>query len=214
MTDQVFTNARIVLEDELIRGTGLVSDGHIAAIDHGATTAAGALDLGGDMLIPGLIELHTDNLERRIEPRPGVGWPHAAGIRAHEAELASTGITTVFDALRVGSIHSGGKGDYGKCARKVASEIMGLRDAGAHRARPARRSRARWPGRKTPSDLPFLRCVIGKKSVETVTRLSAGPRAKVVRSACDPPAKASRLLSRSRPRGAAGPVGCGHLRGI
>lgn len=133
MTDMILTNAQIVLEDEVIRGTVTVTDGHIAAIDTGTTAVTGATDLGGDMLIPGLIELHTDNLERHIEPRPGVDWPHAAGILAHDGELASTGITTVFDALRVGSIHSGGKGNYAKYARQVASEIMSLRDAGALR---------------------------------------------------------------------------------
>ena len=133
MTDMIFSNARVVLEGEVIHGTVTVEGGHIARIDQGSSSVPGALDLGGDMLIPGLIELHTDNLERHIEPRPGVDWPHAAGILAHDGELASTGITTVFDALRVGSIHSGGKGNYGKYARQVASEIMALRDAGALR---------------------------------------------------------------------------------
>ena len=133
MTDMIFSNARVVLEGEVIRGTVTVDGGHIARIDQGSTCVPDALDLGGDLLIPGLIELHTDNLERHIEPRPGVDWPHAAGILAHDGELASTGITTVFDALRVGSIHSGGKGNYGKYARQVASEIMALRDAGALR---------------------------------------------------------------------------------
>jgi hypothetical protein len=52
--------------------------------------------------MPGLVELHTDNLERHIEPRPKVDWPHASAIIAHDAELASVGITTVFDALGVG----------------------------------------------------------------------------------------------------------------
>jgi alpha-D-ribose 1-methylphosphonate 5-triphosphate diphosphatase len=131
MTEMILTNAQIVLDREVIHGTVTVKDGHIAEINPGPTAVPGATDLGGDMLIPGLIELHTDNLERHIEPRPGVDWPHAAGILAHDGELASTGITTVFDALRVGSIHSGGKGNSGKYARKVASEIMGLRDAGA-----------------------------------------------------------------------------------
>lgn len=133
MTDQLLTNATIVLEDEVIHGTVQVTGGTITAIDEGPTAVAGAEDLGGDFLIPGLIELHTDNLERHIEPRPGVDWPHSAAILAHDGELASTGITTVFDALRVGSIHTGTKGTYDKYARKVASEIFALRAAGALR---------------------------------------------------------------------------------
>ena len=81
--------------------------------------------------MPGLIELHTDNLERHLEPRPKVGWPHTAAILAHDAELAGTGITTVFDALRVGSIVSRSKSNYGEYARKLADEIIAMRAAGA-----------------------------------------------------------------------------------
>ena len=83
--------------------------------------------------MPGLIELHTDNLERHIEPRPKVDWPHAAAIIAHDAELAAVGITTVFDALRVGSLVSNGKPNYGEYARALADEILGLRAEGALR---------------------------------------------------------------------------------
>lgn len=64
----------------------------------------GAKDCGGDLVIPGLVELHTDNVERYIEPRPGVDWPHLSALITHNAELATTAITTVFDAMRAGSI--------------------------------------------------------------------------------------------------------------
>ena len=80
----------------------------------------GALDCEGDFVLPGLVELHTDNVERHIEPRPEVDWPHLSALIAHDAELASTGITTVFDAMRVGSIHSG-KGRYLDYARGLAN---------------------------------------------------------------------------------------------
>ena len=66
---------------------------------------------------------------------PGVRWPEAPAILAHDAELAGTGITTVFDALRVGSLVAGGKSGYGRYARPLASEINRLRDAGALRIR-------------------------------------------------------------------------------
>ncbi|OYU19214.1 MAG: phosphonate metabolism protein PhnM [Rhodobacteraceae bacterium PARR1] len=133
MTDTLLSNARIVLPHEVIHGSVLLRDGVIAAIDPGPTAVAGAEDMGGDLLMPGLIELHTDNLERHIEPRPKVDWPHAAAIIAHDAELASVGITTVFDALRVGSVVSKAKSNYGEYARALADEIVALRDAGALR---------------------------------------------------------------------------------
>ncbi len=131
--DIVLTNARVVLADEVIEGSVAVRGGLIAAIDPGPSSVPGALDLGGDHLIPGLVELHTDNLERHMQPRPGVHWPQAAAIIAHDAELASVGITTVFDALRVGSVVSERKARYGKYARALATELIRLREDGALR---------------------------------------------------------------------------------
>lgn len=130
MTDTIFTNAHIVTDSEDFFGTLQVQGGMITDVSQGASAVRGAVDLAGDLLIPGLVELHTDNLERHLEPRPAVDWPHAAAILAHDAELASAGITTVFDAMRIGSIHRG-KGGYGKYARAVSQEVMDLRRKGA-----------------------------------------------------------------------------------
>ena len=124
--DTIFANATLVLPGETLTGSLVVKDGMIADIAPGAAVPAGAIDCAGDILAPGLIELHTDNLERHIQPRPKVDWPHNAAILAHDAELASTGITTVFDAMRVGSIPSG-KGRYLKYARELANELLALR---------------------------------------------------------------------------------------
>jgi alpha-D-ribose 1-methylphosphonate 5-triphosphate diphosphatase len=100
----VLTNARIVTPDATIDGTVVVRDSEIAAIDAGRSCAAGALDLGGGYLLPGLVELHTDNLEKHVAPRPGVRWPMPAAVVAHDAQIAGAGITTVFDALTVGEV--------------------------------------------------------------------------------------------------------------
>jgi alpha-D-ribose 1-methylphosphonate 5-triphosphate diphosphatase len=131
MTETILANATLVLPTETLLGQLRLVDGHIADIAKGSTVPAGAMDCGGDLVMPGLIELHTDNLERHIEPRPKVDWPHAAAIIAHDAELASVGITTVFDALRVGSVISNAKANYGEYARALADEILGLRGQGA-----------------------------------------------------------------------------------
>ena len=133
MTETILANAMLVLPNEVIHGAIRVQDGQIAAIDAGGSVPQGAIDCEGDLLMPGLIELHTDNLERHIEPRPRVNWPHASAIIAHDAELASVGITTVFDALRVGSVVSNKKANYGEYARLLADEILDLRATGALR---------------------------------------------------------------------------------
>ncbi len=133
MTGSVcLANARLILPDTETMGQITVEDGIITAITDETGVPAGAIDCHGDHVIPGLVELHTDNLERHIEPRPEVDWPHHAALLAHDGELASTGITTVFDAMRVGSIHSG-KGKSEKYARRLATELMDLRAAGTLR---------------------------------------------------------------------------------
>ncbi|NCU20894.1 alpha-D-ribose 1-methylphosphonate 5-triphosphate diphosphatase, partial [Candidatus Falkowbacteria bacterium] len=133
MTETILANATIILPGETLRGSVRIADGQIAEIAQGAGVPPGAVDCGGDLLAPGLIELHTDNLERHIAPRPKVDWPHAPAIIAHDAELAGVGITTVFDALRVGSIVTNGKLGYGEYARALATEILDLRARGALR---------------------------------------------------------------------------------
>lgn len=98
---KVFKNARLVLADDLIDGSLTADDaGMIAEI--GGPSDVAAHDCEGDFLLPGLIELHTDHLETHYAPRPKVRWNPVAAVQAHDAQIACAGITTVFDALRVG----------------------------------------------------------------------------------------------------------------
>ncbi len=131
MTELVLSNATLVLPGETRSGSLRLTGGTIADIDDGTGAVGGAVDCEGDLVVPGLVELHTDNLERHMTPRPGVDWPHDAAILAHDGELASCGITTVFDAVRVGSIVTDDRTGYGAYARRMATEIMAMRAAGA-----------------------------------------------------------------------------------
>ncbi|MEQ8307099.1 MAG: alpha-D-ribose 1-methylphosphonate 5-triphosphate diphosphatase [Hoeflea sp.] len=100
-TETVLTNARLVLKDEIISGAVVVRDGVIAEISEGHSGSG--VDMEGDYLMPGLVELHTDHLEAHYSPRPGVRWNAISAIQSHDAQIASSGITTVFDCLRLGS---------------------------------------------------------------------------------------------------------------
>ncbi|WP_019172117.1 alpha-D-ribose 1-methylphosphonate 5-triphosphate diphosphatase [Pseudaminobacter salicylatoxidans] len=99
-TETTLTNARIVLADEVVDGSILIRDGRIADVSAGASRTGE--DMAGDYVIPGLVELHTDHLEGHYAPRPKVRWNPIASVLAHDAQVATAGITTVFDALRVG----------------------------------------------------------------------------------------------------------------
>src|SRR5262249_62207248 len=76
----ILFNARLVLAERVIeRGWLAICDGVIAEVGEGAAPERGE-GFRGDLLVPGLVELHTDHLEAHYSPRPKVDWdPVAAG---------------------------------------------------------------------------------------------------------------------------------------
>jgi alpha-D-ribose 1-methylphosphonate 5-triphosphate diphosphatase len=131
-SDMILTNALVVTEDESFPGTVVVRDGMIVAVDEGRSAASGALDLQGDHLLPGLIELHTDNLEKHVAPRPGVRWPMRAAVFAHDGQVASAGITTVFDALAISEARDSEL--RAEILQEATGAIAAAQDAGLLRA--------------------------------------------------------------------------------
>lgn len=98
----VLKNARVVLADEVVTGHVALSEGRIVSLDTGLAPQAG-LDLEGDFLIPGLIDIHTDHFEKHVYPRAHVRWDPLRAALAHDAQIIGSGITTVFDSLCVGA---------------------------------------------------------------------------------------------------------------
>ena len=99
--ETILGNARIVLADHVIeQGWVALADGRIAEYGEGKAPA-GSEDAGGDLIMPGLIELHTDHLEAHYVPRPKVFWDPTAAVVSYDGQLATSGITTVLDSLRV-----------------------------------------------------------------------------------------------------------------
>ncbi len=100
-TETIVGNARVVLADRVIeRGWVAIADGRIAEFGEGDAPKA-SVDAGGDLIMPGLIELHTDHLEMHYVPRPKVFWDPIAAVISYDGQLATSGITTVLDSLRV-----------------------------------------------------------------------------------------------------------------
>lgn len=123
----ILANARIVAGAEIVRGSVRIAAGVIASIEPGPTLA-GSTDLEGDLLVPGLVELHTDNYERHMMPRPKVSWPAMPALFGHDAEIAAAGITTVFDALGVGDMDA-----EAVRGRSMAAVIEAIDTATRHR---------------------------------------------------------------------------------
>jgi alpha-D-ribose 1-methylphosphonate 5-triphosphate diphosphatase len=126
-TRLVLSNARLVLADRVIEAGWIAAqDGMIAEFGTGRAPA-GAEDVAGDFVIPGLIELHTDHLEAHYMPRPKVYWDPVAAVVSYDGQLASCGITTVLDSLRVW--REEGVDEVGGEAAVLAAAIAAAREA-------------------------------------------------------------------------------------
>lgn len=108
MKQRVIRNARIVAAGETFTGCALLAGDTIRAVDRGGSTLPDAEDWEGDWLLPGLVELHTDNLEKHLVPRPGVIWNATSATVMHDAQCAAAGITTVLDSIVIGDMDNGG----------------------------------------------------------------------------------------------------------
>lgn len=146
MTDTPFENVQLVLEDRVVVGSLKIEDGHISRLEIDREVDATTPE-SGDYLLPGLVELHTDHLETHYAPRPGVRWNAVAAVQAHDAQVAASGITTVFDALRLGM-------DYG--ARITSKDMRILADGIAE---------AQSSGRLRADHFIHLRCEVSTEDV-------------------------------------------------
>ncbi|MDD2703833.1 MAG: alpha-D-ribose 1-methylphosphonate 5-triphosphate diphosphatase [Acidocella sp.] len=96
----IFSNARLILPEAVLHGGLAIEHGRITGIGE----VTGGVDCEGDFLLPGLIDLHTDNLERQVLPRNNARWPSRSALAAHDSQCVAAGITTVFDALCLGDV--------------------------------------------------------------------------------------------------------------
>ncbi len=62
-------------------------------------TSAEVFDLGDRLIVPGFIDLHSDAVEKEIEPRPGAEFPMDHALIELDKKLAMAGITTMFHAI-------------------------------------------------------------------------------------------------------------------
>ena len=166
----VLSNARLVLPDRVVEaGWVAMAEGMIADLgaDH---PPAGAQDVAGDFIIPGLIELHTDHLEAHYMPRPKVYWDPVAAVVSYDAQLASCGITTVLDSLRVW--REEGADEVGGEAPVLAAAIATARDAGMLRITHFLHLRCEVPMPDVVADAAAL---IGRPDVRLVSLMDHTP---------------------------------------
>jgi alpha-D-ribose 1-methylphosphonate 5-triphosphate diphosphatase len=110
MTETILTNARVVLPGKDINGTVVIEDGCIAEIlPH---SIPDGIDLRGAFLIPGVIDIHTDYLEREIAPRPTAKIPIELALHVMDLRALSCGLTTICSAARISEEREGEVGSW------------------------------------------------------------------------------------------------------
>jgi alpha-D-ribose 1-methylphosphonate 5-triphosphate diphosphatase len=171
MTDPlILSNARLVLADEAIEDGWIVAEhGAISQIGRGRAPA-GAEDMAGDLVIPGLVELHTDHIEAHYMPRPKVRWDPVSAVVSYDGQLAVCGITTVLDSLRVW--REEGADDVGGEATLLADAIARARDADMLRADHFLHLRCEVP---MPDVLDETRRLIGRDDVRLLSLMDHTP---------------------------------------
>ncbi|MGD0642149.1 MAG: alpha-D-ribose 1-methylphosphonate 5-triphosphate diphosphatase [Roseiarcus sp.] len=148
----VFNNATVVTAERAFRGHVVVEGGRIVEIGEGRGSQTG-VDCGGDYLLPGLVELHTDHLEAHYMPRPRVVWHAGSAVMAYDAQIVTAGITTVFDSFRVGMDSYEERGGVGEQVVVLADTIEQARAADLLRADHQTHLRCEIP---SPNVVEFL----------------------------------------------------------
>lgn len=97
---QYLTRARVVLADQVLEDAAvLIDEGCIRAINPVRADGAHEIDLHGQWLMPGMVDLHCDAIEKEAEPRARVLFPLDFACLNVDRRNAAAGITTPYHAM-------------------------------------------------------------------------------------------------------------------
>lgn len=166
----IINNVKLVLEDEVVHGSVDVQDGIIRTFAETQSQSPQAMDGEGGWLLPGLIELHTDNLDKFFTPRPKVDWPAHSAMSSHDALMVASGITTVLDAVAIGDVRDGG--DRLENLEKMINAIEDTQKRGLNRAEHRLHLRCELPHFTT---LPLFEKLVDRELVSLVSLMDHSP---------------------------------------
>ncbi len=107
MSRMLITNVRIVLPNRILDpGWVYLENGLIIEVGEGLkgkNNRFDVLDGEGAYLLPGLVDIHSDAIEREVQPRPNVFWDVDIACREIERRMVIHGITTIFHTVSFSS---------------------------------------------------------------------------------------------------------------
>ena len=168
--ETILTNAMLVLPDTVVAGTIAMKGATIVGIDTGNSSLPQAIDMHGDYLLPGMVDLHTDNLERQVQPRTLSRWPSRSAMVAHDAQCAAAGVTTIFDALCLGDL--GFDKDRIRTFHDGMKDLDALTPTGLLKAEHFLHLRCEVPA---PDTLRMVEPVIGHRLVRLISLMDHSP---------------------------------------
>ena len=166
----IINNIKLVLENEVVHGSLEMQDGEIRAFAESQSHLSEAMDGEGGWLLPGLIELHTDNLDKFFTPRPKDDWPAHSAMSSHDALMVASGITTVLDAVAIGDVRDGG--DRLENLEKMINAIEETQKRGVNRAEHRLHLRCELPHHTT---LPLFEKLVQREPVTLVSLMDHSP---------------------------------------
>ncbi len=99
---QTLIGGTVLIGDKLVHDATVAFDGErIGAVGNPVGSSA-QINARGLLVLPGIIDLHADAVERAIEPRPGVRVPLPVALAEHDRWLLASGVTTCFISLTDG----------------------------------------------------------------------------------------------------------------
>ncbi|AJI96179.1 phosphonate metabolism protein PhnM [Yersinia ruckeri] len=166
----ILNNVKLVLEDQLIVGSLEIEDGIIRSFTDSPSQLTQAIDGQGGWVLPGLIELHTDNLDKFFTPRPNVDWPAHSAMSSHDALMIANGITTVLDAVAVGDVRDGGH--RLENLQKIINAVVNSQRLGLNRAEHRIHLRCELPHHTT---LPLFEQLMDQPELSLVSLMDHSP---------------------------------------
>jgi alpha-D-ribose 1-methylphosphonate 5-triphosphate diphosphatase len=162
------TDAQLVLPEGVIRGALRIEDGVIAEVIEGQPSAADVVPLSGWTIVPGIVDLHGDMLERDIEPRPGAMFPVELALYELDKRLAASGITTAYAAVSFAWQQSDLR------SQEKAQEIIRVINAKAPELLVDMRVHARFE-MTNPNTAPILEALIAAQQVQLISIMDHTP---------------------------------------
>lgn len=99
---RAINGAKVVTPDGIVEGASVVlEDGCIAGISSRAERSGEVIDAAGRYVMPGMVDLHCDAIEKQLAPRPGVEVPGELAFVEMDRLFAGCGVTTGFHGVSI-----------------------------------------------------------------------------------------------------------------